>query len=128
MVSNAKEDLPEPDRPVNTTNWSRGMATSIFLRLCSRAPRIAITRASPGLGLDLSFMEPWARARSSGSNNQERSENRGLSPVPATQPFVRGDNQKAKGRRKAGPSQYLQGVARFRSGSSRRREPGWPYR
>ncbi len=48
MVSKASEDLPEPDRPVNTTSWSRGMATSMFLRLCSRAPRIAITRASPG--------------------------------------------------------------------------------
>src|SRR6185437_6595267 len=46
MVSNASEDLPEPDRPVNTTSWSRGMATSTFLRLCSRAPRMAMVRAS----------------------------------------------------------------------------------
>src|SRR6266567_8877862 len=46
MVSKASEDLPEPDRPVNTTSWSRGMATSTFLRLCSRAPRMVIWRAS----------------------------------------------------------------------------------
>src|SRR5271167_540502 len=39
MVSNAKEDLPEPDRPVITVSESRGTTTSTFLRLCSRAPR-----------------------------------------------------------------------------------------
>src|SRR5215469_10791547 len=44
MVSKASEDLPEPDRPVKTTSRSRGISTSMFLRLCSRAPRIAITR------------------------------------------------------------------------------------
>src|SRR5712692_3103450 len=46
MVSKAREDLPEPDRPVNTTSRSRGISRSMFLRLCSRAPRIAITRLS----------------------------------------------------------------------------------
>ena len=46
MVSKASEDLPEPDSPVNTTSWSRGMSRSTFLRLCSRAPRIEITRRS----------------------------------------------------------------------------------
>src|SRR3954454_22995251 len=44
MVSKASEDLPEPDRPVNTTSLSRGISTSMFLRLCSRAPRIVIAR------------------------------------------------------------------------------------
>src|SRR6188768_797917 len=39
MVSKASEDLPEPDRPVITTSFSRGMSTSTPLRLCSRAPR-----------------------------------------------------------------------------------------
>src|ERR1700689_1781273 len=39
MVSKASEDLPEPDRPGSTTRLSRGMSTSTFLRLCSRAPR-----------------------------------------------------------------------------------------
>ena len=37
-VSNAREDFPEPDNPVMTTNLSRGISTSIFFRLCSRAP------------------------------------------------------------------------------------------
>src|SRR5260370_33675991 len=39
MVSNASEDLPEPDRPVITVRLSRGISTSTFLRLCARAPR-----------------------------------------------------------------------------------------
>src|ERR1700754_2655008 len=40
MVSKASEDLPEPDRPVRTGSVSRGISTSTFLRLCSRAPRM----------------------------------------------------------------------------------------
>src|SRR3546814_15839462 len=43
MVSKASDDLPEPDSPVITTSLLRGRVTSIFFRLCSRAPRIAIT-------------------------------------------------------------------------------------
>src|SRR5882724_8352784 len=39
MVSKASEDLPDPDSPVMTTSLSRGISTSTFLRLCSRAPR-----------------------------------------------------------------------------------------
>src|ERR1700727_404069 len=46
MVSKASEDLPEPERPVNTTSRSRGISRSISLRLCSRAPRTAMTRGS----------------------------------------------------------------------------------
>src|SRR4051812_28573313 len=38
MVSNASEDLPDPDRPVMTTSESRGSSTVTSLRLCSRAP------------------------------------------------------------------------------------------
>lgn len=37
-MSKAKDDLPDPDKPVITTNWLRGIATSTFLRLCTRAP------------------------------------------------------------------------------------------
>src|SRR5450432_3808579 len=44
MVSNASEDFPEPDRPVNTTSRSRGISRSTFFRLCSRAPRMVIAR------------------------------------------------------------------------------------
>src|SRR5579872_5776408 len=45
MVSNAKEDLPDPDRPVITVRLSRGISRSIFFRLCSRAPRTWIEPA-----------------------------------------------------------------------------------
>ena len=38
MVSNANDDLPLPDKPVITTSLSRGISTSTFLRLCTRAP------------------------------------------------------------------------------------------
>src|SRR5260370_14057252 len=44
MVSKASDDFPEPDKPVNTASLSRGISTSMFLRLCSRAPRIVIAR------------------------------------------------------------------------------------
>ena len=37
-------DLPEPLRPVMTTILSRGIASEIFLRLCSRAPWMAMER------------------------------------------------------------------------------------
>src|SRR5262252_2451249 len=39
MVSNAREDLPEPERPVITVSELRGISRLIFLRLCWRAPR-----------------------------------------------------------------------------------------
>src|SRR5687768_14476533 len=42
MVSNASELFPDPDSPVRTTSLSRGMSMSMFLRLCSRAPRTLI--------------------------------------------------------------------------------------
>ena len=32
-----KEDLPEPDRPVITTNLSLGRSTSMFFKLCCLA-------------------------------------------------------------------------------------------
>src|SRR6185312_6488131 len=38
IVSKAKEDFPEPDRPVKTIMESRGRSTLTFWRLCSRAP------------------------------------------------------------------------------------------
>src|SRR5205085_4526630 len=39
MVSNASEDLPEPDGPVITVKVRRGISRSNPLRLCCRAPR-----------------------------------------------------------------------------------------
>src|ERR671936_3173066 len=47
MVSKASEDLPDPDRPVNTISALRGRSRWTFLRLCSRAPRM--TRRSVAL-------------------------------------------------------------------------------
>ena len=38
-VEGEADDLPDPDRPVMTVRLSRGISTSIPLRLCSRAPR-----------------------------------------------------------------------------------------
>ena len=52
MVSKARLDLPEPDRPVMTTSFSRGMSSETFLRLCSRAPRtecVFVSKAYPPL-------------------------------------------------------------------------------
>src|SRR5438128_1854462 len=42
MVSKDRLLLPAPERPVMTTSLSRGIDTSLFFRLCSRAPRITI--------------------------------------------------------------------------------------
>src|SRR5262245_33147370 len=41
-VSNANDDFPDPLTPVTTTSLSRGISTSTFFRLFSRAPRISI--------------------------------------------------------------------------------------
>src|SRR5690606_17162706 len=46
MVSKASDDLPEPDRPVITIRLLRGRSRSMFLRLCSRAPRMEIFLSS----------------------------------------------------------------------------------
>src|SRR5690242_19204549 len=40
MVSKAREDLPDPLIPVTTISLSRGISTSMFWRLFSRAPWI----------------------------------------------------------------------------------------
>src|SRR4051794_1468582 len=40
IVSKARLDLPEPDRPVNTIIASRGRSRLTSRRLCSRAPRM----------------------------------------------------------------------------------------
>src|ERR1700677_3248072 len=38
MVSKASEDFPDPESPVKTTSWSRGISTERFLRLWTLAP------------------------------------------------------------------------------------------
>src|SRR2546423_2282803 len=47
MVSRARDDLPDPERPVTTTSLLRGISTSMFLRLCSRAPLTTILSICP---------------------------------------------------------------------------------
>jgi hypothetical protein len=41
-MSKASVDLPEPDRPVITVNWSRGIDRLTFCRLWWRAWRMVI--------------------------------------------------------------------------------------
>ena len=42
LVSKARDDFPEPDKPVIPTNLSLGIVTSIFFRLCCLAPLIVM--------------------------------------------------------------------------------------
>src|SRR6476646_8403618 len=66
MVSKASDDLPEPDRPVMTVSVSRGISTSMFFRLCSRAPRTEIVcdamRQSPFVQLVMPASDNDARS------------------------------------------------------------------
>jgi hypothetical protein len=47
MVSKASEDFPEPLTPVTITSFPDGIVTSIFFRLCVRAP---LTTMGPRAG------------------------------------------------------------------------------
>lgn len=58
MVSKAREDLPEPLRPVMTVNALRGISTLMFLRLCCRAPRTVILSMANGLWFPISRRRP----------------------------------------------------------------------
>src|SRR3990172_8421955 len=42
MVSKASDDLPDPETPVITVSVFRGISRLMFLRLCSRAPRMTM--------------------------------------------------------------------------------------
>src|SRR6476659_7644239 len=42
-MSNASDDLPDPDTPVTTVTRPTGMSTSKPCKLCSRAPTIRMT-------------------------------------------------------------------------------------
>src|SRR3954454_16147266 len=58
MVSKARDDLPDPDSPVMTTSLSRGISTSTFLRLCSRAPLTTILFIGVGTSAKSANPEP----------------------------------------------------------------------
>ena len=49
IVPNAREDLPDPETPVNATIASRGTSTSTSRRLFSRAPRTRTKPVSAGV-------------------------------------------------------------------------------
>src|SRR6476660_4424412 len=79
MVSNARLDLPEPDRPVNTIRESRGRSSEMSLRLCSRAPRMMSWSATGFLGLVVGrafehmFAPPCCRRKPDTAHRQSRS-------------------------------------------------------
>jgi len=45
----ASDDLPEPDTPVSTVSTPRGISTSMFFRLCCRAPRTTMESRATGI-------------------------------------------------------------------------------
>jgi hypothetical protein len=45
-VSNASDDLPEPETPVRTMRLCRGSRSVMFCRLCSRAPRTTMSESA----------------------------------------------------------------------------------
>src|SRR5580700_1470801 len=66
MVSKARLDLPDPERPVTTMSLSRGISTEMFLRLWTRTPWTAmVVRAlwdrPPGLSLLISLLTERTR-------------------------------------------------------------------
>src|SRR5690625_4300740 len=48
MVSKARLDFPEPETPVTTVSWFRGISTSTLLRLWTRAPLTTMGRPAEG--------------------------------------------------------------------------------
>src|ERR1039457_5731192 len=66
MVSKARLDLPEPDRPVITVRLSRGSSTDTFFRLCTRAPCTAMVVRGAGLARAAFALPAIGRLRSVG--------------------------------------------------------------
>jgi len=56
-VSKARDDLPEPERPVKTIILLRGISTVMFFRLCVRAP-LTIIRSSDFLSFITNLYPP----------------------------------------------------------------------
>src|SRR3954466_4525426 len=89
MGSNARLDLPEPDRPVKTIRESRGRSSEMSLRLCSRAPRMMSWSATGGGPLGWSC--GWRRSNTcslTGTANASL-------PRPADTPILRGNARSA---------------------------------
>src|ERR1043165_1069702 len=57
MVSKASDDLPDPETPVTTVSALCGTSKSMFLRLCTRAPRTTMLSLSCAPGFSNAFSE-----------------------------------------------------------------------
>src|SRR4051794_28381469 len=80
MVSNARDDFPEPLTPVMMTSLPAGSVTSMFFRLCVRAPRttngLRAGRSLSGVATVMNFLGSlrgeWYRRRAAGSRVHPR--------------------------------------------------------
>src|SRR5437763_16664810 len=59
MVSKARLDLPEPERPVTTMSLSRGISTVTFLRLWTRAPWTVTVERGAFVGAGFGIVWIW---------------------------------------------------------------------
>src|SRR5690554_5593750 len=75
-VSKAKDDFPEPESPVTTTNLFLGIATSISFRLCSPAPLISMCFLGSKVEISVVFIRKIARTQRYGFLRKQRIEKR----------------------------------------------------
>src|ERR1700754_406475 len=81
-----------------TTRRSRGISTSIFLRLCTRAPRTAIQSWLMALPRRMALSGPWRWAQTINCNSSVGPMRRGLkggASVETVGGFGRGDDESA---------------------------------
>src|SRR3954464_11241644 len=110
IVSKAREDLPDPDRPVKTTRESLGSSSEMSLRLCSRAPRTisrSLTESFSGQGVGrrrLSWGSPPMLGRRS---DRLAPDDEGR--VPPDPPNPRHEAQRSEGTGHAHPEERTRG-------------------
>src|SRR5690606_27680002 len=85
-VSKAKDDFPEPESPVTTTNLFLGIATSISFRLCSPAPLISMFFFGSNVEISVVFIEKLQECKGTDFREDKkwRTENRFNSDSVAT--------------------------------------------
>src|ERR1700722_3535750 len=92
IVSKAREDLPEPDKPVKTISLSRGRSSETSRRLCSRAPRTTrrsaicggyrwVVSRHPGPWSTAWGGPPWTAAAGPAGSPGRRSRTGGVAPA-----------------------------------------------
>ena len=59
IVSKANDDFPDPLRPVITVRLFRGISTSTFFRLCTRAPQTLILSSSLFIVMEKHGISSW---------------------------------------------------------------------